>query len=66
MRKTVEIEIDKYFDLSLSELKLNLLEMGGVDNWTWYGESLYSDESDDRNLNKLEEKLKLEIYGENK
>ena len=21
--------------------KLNALEMGGVDNWIWYGESLY-------------------------
>ena len=24
----------------LDELKLELLEIGGVDNWQWYGESL--------------------------
>lgn len=24
--------------------KLRRLEYGGVDNWEWYGESLYSDE----------------------
>ena len=31
---------EEYQDLQDSELKLSCLEMGGVDNWNWYGEAM--------------------------
>ena len=35
---------NEFADLLRDSDKLNRLECGGVDNWEWYGESLYSDE----------------------
>ena len=35
------VEEKKLKELIESQLKLAALESGGVDNWAWYGESLY-------------------------
>lgn len=40
MKNKVEISISEYEELLKSEVKLRLLEEGGVDNWEWYGDSL--------------------------
>ena len=40
----IEIEITEYKRLLKAELKLNMLECGGVDNWEGYGESLNPEE----------------------
>jgi hypothetical protein len=36
----VLVSKEKYEQLLKSECKLDMLEAGGVDNWSWYGESL--------------------------
>ena len=38
---TVKIEQRKLLDLLEAYFKLAALESGGVDNWEWYGDSLY-------------------------
>jgi hypothetical protein len=48
----IEITAERYRDLLLSEAKLCALEAGGVDNWTWYDESL--DEDYDEEVAKIE------------
>jgi len=40
MEGNVTITKDVYLRLRKAEIKLNMLECGGVDNWEWYGESL--------------------------
>ena len=40
-KKYVKIELKEYLSLKEAELKLIRLENGGVDNWQWYGDSLY-------------------------
>jgi hypothetical protein len=42
-----------FLQIMLESEKYLLLERGGVDNWEWYGESLYPND-----INKLEEKEK--------
>jgi hypothetical protein len=37
---TVTIPKDEYDNLRRDSLKLQALECGGVDNWTWYDESM--------------------------
>ena len=59
----VTIPRDRYFRLLCSELKLDLLEAGGVDNWDWYGESLYCSDGD-YNYDTLIGEIKEEVYGE--
>lgn len=49
------IDENRLRELLIAEYKLNALETGGVDNWDWYGEALYSDEEDGYNLNDYEE-----------
>ena len=41
--KQYTISKERYDELLAAEIKLNLLEAGGVDNWEWYGESLFGD-----------------------
>lgn len=60
----VTISNREYFDLRLASEKLLLLECGGVDNWEWYGESLNPDDDDVDDLETIEKKLQLEIFGE--
>lgn len=38
--ETITISIAEYKELIKDQNKLNALEIGGVDNWEWYGESL--------------------------
>lgn len=58
---TIQITKEKLFELEKDSLKLSMLEAGGVDNWEWYGASLfdvsptYKEECD---------RLRLEILGE--
>lgn len=40
MLKQYLISESRLRDLLHSEAKLNALEAGGVDNWSWYGDSL--------------------------
>ena len=40
----VTIDKSEYKRLLKAELKINMLEVAGVDNWTFYGEALYPDE----------------------
>lgn len=40
MPKTIEITHEEYEELRIAKLKLQLLENGGVDNWTFYDEAL--------------------------
>ncbi len=66
---TITISKKEYFDLRLASAKLLMLESGGVDNWEWYGESLFPDDSsfDDGaipNFETIEEKLRIEIFGD--
>ena len=42
--KAVIIPKNELASLLRDSDKLHRLECGGVDNWEWYGESLYSDE----------------------
>jgi len=37
----ITITKDEYARLRKAEIKLDMLEAGGVDNWDGYGESLY-------------------------
>lgn len=37
---TVTMTKRRYLTLLSAEIKLQMLEAGGVDNWEWYGESL--------------------------
>ncbi|CAH1066819.1 Uncharacterised protein [Acinetobacter phage MD-2021a] len=42
----VEVDVDKLRSLIKAQYKLECLECGGVDNWSWYGESLSCEESE--------------------
>lgn len=58
---TITISKKEYFNLKLASAELTLLQCGGVDNWEWYGESLYPDDGD--TLEKIEQDLTVEIFG---
>jgi hypothetical protein len=58
----ITISKQEYFRLRVAEIKLDLLEGGGVDNWPGYGESLWSDE--DYDLDTGKEKVRKEIFGD--
>jgi len=38
--KTIEISESEYLHLRKQSAILEALETGGVDNWSWYGESI--------------------------
>ena len=61
---TITISKKEYFNLRLAAAKLLLLEYGGVDNWEWYGESLCPDDTNVDDIDIIEEKLQIEIFGE--
>lgn len=61
MIETIEITKLEYFNLRLDSEKLLRLENGGVDNWSWYGESIWG-ESNDKDFDEFEEELKDEIW----
>lgn len=58
---TITVSKEHYFRLRLDAETLRLLEQGGVDNWEWYGDSLYRN---GETLDEIEENLRLEIFGE--
>ncbi len=55
MSKTITITEDEYIRLKVDSETLRRLEVGGVDNWEWYGESLNQD--DEESIEEFEEKL---------
>ena len=55
----IKISKEEYLRLKIAELKLDRLEVGGVDNWDWYGDSLNPD--DDVDLDTAEKELEAEI-----
>jgi len=57
----VTIAKQEYARLLVSEMTLNRLEMGGVDNWEWYGESLNPD--DEPNIDEAEETIITHVKG---
>lgn len=59
----IVIEKKEYLELKLASEKLYLLECGGVNNWEWYGESLFPD--DKESFTEIENRLKQEIFGGN-
>jgi len=44
--KNIQISIGEYIQLKQDQRTLELLEVGGVDNWEWYGDSLNPDGED--------------------
>jgi len=58
--KTITISKTEYFSLKKDELELSLLEVGGVDNWEWYGESLNPDGEKTLGEKLIELKQKIE------
>lgn len=63
--ENITITKKEYYELKSAEAELNLLNMGGVNNWEWYGESLSPDFPDEDNpgLDALLDKIHLEIFG---
>jgi hypothetical protein len=59
--KDITISADEYLRLKCSDARLMLLEIGGVDNWEWYGDSLNPD--GEESINEIEDRLKKEILG---
>lgn len=57
----ITISKEEYFNLKCSDLKLMLLEQGGVDNWDWYGDSLNPD--GEPSFLELKKDLHKEIFG---
>jgi hypothetical protein len=55
----IQISKKEYFDLKVAQEILRRLEVGGVDNWEWYGESISSDSEED--LDVFKQKLKNEL-----
>lgn len=62
MIETIEISKLEYFNLRLDSEKLLRLENGGVDNWDWYGESIYGEDTNEKDWDSFEEQLKDEIW----
>lgn len=58
MSENITISVKEYRDLKKAEAKLELLEVGGVDNWEWYGASLFEGE---RTLEQLEKEIEVDI-----
>lgn len=57
--KKVTISAKEYRKLRYAAAELMLLESGGVDNWDWYSESLYSEGGE--SLDDLKEQIDQEI-----
>ena len=54
----IEVEFEDYLIMSKSELKMDMLEVGGVDNWIGYGDSLFPEDE----LSYREECDSLEVF----
>jgi hypothetical protein len=58
MSETMTISVKEYRELRKASAKLELLEGGGVDNWEWYGASLFEGE---QTLAQREKEIDAEI-----
>lgn len=58
--KNITISRNEFISLKKDSEKLRLLENGGVDNWEWYGESLWPDYSDGENYDDIIEAIEKE------
>lgn len=58
MSKEYIITEEELRSLLKSQAELLALECGGVDNWSWYGESLSNIEEVPENLGKLYQEVK--------
>lgn len=59
---SITITKERYYELCCAEVRLELLDGGGVDNWEGYGDSLYPDNGagyEDRCT-----EIRQEIFGE--
>lgn len=58
----MEITKEEYFTLKSAEIKLDMLESSGVDNWDWYGDALNPD--DGKKYHEQIEDLKIQVFGQ--
>lgn len=57
----IKVELEKYIRLVQAEATLELLEIGGVDNWVSYGDALNADDQEyDEYMNELEKTIRSE------
>lgn len=61
MSDTVTISKKEYFSLLRDSEILARLEGGGVDNWSYYGESIYSKDLNEESFDDWEERVKKEV-----
>jgi hypothetical protein len=61
MTDKIEITKEEYVSLLKDAEILLRLESGGVDNWTWYGESIYGEDQQD--LDEWEEETRKRVFG---
>lgn len=59
VKKTITIPLEKYIQLLLDEEQLYRLDIGGVDNWEWYGEAMYPEDRLD--MEDFERELRKEL-----
>jgi len=59
MAEQITISKTEFLRLKIAEEKLDRLELGGVDNWEWYGESLNPEGQLDFDEFKENEKLRV-------
>ena len=59
MAEQITISKTEFLRLKIVEEKLDRLELGGVDNWEWYGESLNPEGQLDFDEFKENEKLRV-------
>ena len=62
MIDTIEISKLEYFNLLKCELKLSMLDNGGVDNWEWYDESLFGSSLEEKYPEGCK-RIKKEVFG---
>ncbi|TDI97004.1 MAG: hypothetical protein E2O29_01855 [Deltaproteobacteria bacterium] len=60
MSEDITITKEEYLSLKCAQEELDRLEVGGVDNWEWYEDSLNPDGS--LSLDDYKEKLKKDIF----
>ena len=61
MSDTVTISKEDYYQMVLNTEILSRLEAGGVDNWTFFDESVHGDQYEDIDVFKKDLKKQLDI-----
>jgi len=57
----IKVELEKYIRLVQAEATLELLKIGGVDNWDFYEDALNADDQDyDEYMDELEKTVRSE------